>query len=309
MTIRPIPASREEWLGLRAKNVGASEVAAIFGVQPPYALSHYALWHVKAGLAPPPEVGGARVEWGLRLEAVIAEIAAAEREWKIAKGGYITDDECLGLACTLDYVAHSTETAAIGCLECKNADWLAHRRSWTDDEPPLHILLQLQAQLACTGYQWGAVACLVGGNDMRIYDYQRRPKLITEIRSRVAAFWQSIAENRPPTVDGSDSASASLRALYAEHTEEVADLETDNELPVACAAMLQAVEARKAAEKAEKEAKNRILAKLGPHLRARARGFFVNVAVTPEKPRRIAEPGEIINGRAESRRITVKEAV
>ncbi len=50
-------ANPAEWHAQRARNVGASEIAALFGVQPDYALSHYALWHVKAGKAPPP-VGG-----------------------------------------------------------------------------------------------------------------------------------------------------------------------------------------------------------------------------------------------------------
>ena len=39
------------------------------------------------------------------------------------------------------------------------------------------------------------------------------------------------------------------------------------------------------------------------------RGFRIRVAVTPEKPDRVADPGEIIKGRAASRRLSIKELI
>lgn len=303
-----IPA--DEWHAIRARHVGGSEVAALFGVQPDYAMSHYALWHVKAGLAPPPVVDNPRVKWGLRLERAIADAAAEENGWTIEPGGYRTDETTPGLGCTLDFViAADPAEEGPGVLEIKNADWLVHRRSWSDGEPPLHILLQLQHQLAATGYGWGVVGCLVGGNDLRLYRYKARPKLIGEIRAKVAAFWASIDAGKPPPVDGSDSATAVLRALYPEPVDEIADLTADNELPGLCADLLNASERRRAAEKDEQAAKNAIAAKLGNHLAAECEGFRIRVAVTPEKPDRVAEPGEIIKGRAASRRLSIKELI
>lgn len=316
MSIRPIPTQSEDWHALRRQNVGGSEVAALFGVQSDYALSHYALWHVKAGLAPAPEVGGPRVSWGLYLEQAIAEAAAVENGWTLRKGGYCTDDTTPGMACTLDYEIEASDADradgrdGIGVLEIKNADWLVWRRKWTDDEPPLHILLQLQHQLACAGREWGMVACLVGGNDLRIYPYRARPKLIADIRARVTAFWQSIREGKPPPVDGSEGATHVLKSLYAESVDGIADLQADNELPEICAGILHAVNARKEAEKRESEFKNRLRAKLGSHLKARAQGFFISVAVTPEKPPITITPemvGTVLPGRAASQRFTVKE--
>ena len=305
MSIQPYTTGAPEWHALRARHVGASEVAALFGVQPDYALSHYALWQVKAGRVPPPEVDGERIRWGVRLEPIIAECAAEQEGWTISKGGYAEDVHCPGLGASLDFEIIRPD--GNGALECKAADWLVHKRTWTDAEPPMHILLQLQAQLACAGLSWGAVACLVGGNELRIYHYEARPKLIQQIRTKVTAFWQSIDEGREPPVDGSDSAAAVLRALYAETTQDIADLREDNEFPEICAGYLNAVEARKAADKREAEFKNRLIARLGPHLVAETQGFRVRVAVTPEKPDRPAEPGEIITGRRESRRYNVKE--
>jgi predicted phage-related endonuclease len=307
----PVILDSPEWHALREKHVGGSEIAALFDLpadqRPGYLLSRFALWHIKAGNAPPPAVDKKRTSWGLKLERVIAEAAAEESGWGVTKGGYVSDPTTTGLGCTLDYVIQADrDEEGPGVLECKNVDWLIHRRSW-DDEPPLHILLQHQHQLAATGYTWGAVAVLVGGNDLKVYRYKARPKIIADIRRRVREFWESIEAGREPPVDGSDSASAVLASLYGSADPEPLDLSADNEMPEICASYLNAAQRRKAAEAQEVEFKNRLIAKLQGHLQAETTGFRVKVSVTPEKPPRPAEPGEIIAGRKESRRYMVKE--
>lgn len=307
MTVFPVVHDSEEWHAIRAKNVGGSEVAALFGCQPAYALSHYALWHVKAGNTPPPEVTGDRPKWGLRLEEVVAGAAAEKEGWLVTKGGYASDETTPGMGCTLDWIVVDRGTGDDGCLECKNVDWMVHKRSWTDDEPPLHILLQLQHQLACTGYSWGCVASLVGGNDLRLYHYKARPKLIETIRRRVTEFWQSIEEGVEPPVDGSSSASAVLRSLYSEVVDDAIDMSASNEWRGAVVEFIGAGAALKSVKASYDEAKNRVAALLGGHKRGYGGGYAVNTAITAATPDRPAKPGEIIRGRAETRRFTAKE--
>src|ERR1700743_2208396 len=103
----PMPETREEWLTLRGKYVGASESAALFGVQAAYALDHFALHHVKAGNPPPPQVGGPRVQWGKRLEIIVAEAVAEEHGYMVYKGRYAINDDCLGMAASLDFEIES----------------------------------------------------------------------------------------------------------------------------------------------------------------------------------------------------------
>lgn len=312
MTTLDLAHDSPEWHAIRARHVGSSEIGALFDLPsdqaPAYMMRRFALWHVKAGNAPPPRVDAVRTSWGLRLEAVISEAAAEHCGWEITKGGYVVDPTTSGLGCTLDYViAGDPEEDGPGALEAKNVDWLVHKRSWTDAEPPIHILLQHQHQLAATGYTWGAVAALVGGNDLRVYRYRARPKLIAEIRRRVAEFWASIAAGDPPLPDGSDSASEVLASLYPGVVDDAVDMGLNNEWPVAAHGFYNATEARRAANADYEEAKNRIIGLLDGHRRGYGGGWAVNCSVTPANPGREPEPGELIGKRAETRRYSVKE--
>lgn len=309
MTLIPMPSTRDEWLVLRQRYVGASAVAALFDCQADYQHSHFALWHVKAGLAPEPDVSGPRLSWGLKLEGVIAAAAAEEKGWTVRRGRYAIADDCR-LGASLDFEIDHDPTGQFegpGVMETKNVDWLQHRRKWTDDEPPAHILLQNQAQLAATGYAWGAIPALVGGNDLRIHVYAARPTLIAEIKRRVDAFWQSVADGTPPPADGSDSASHVLAHLYAEPEDDAVDMSANNEWSEAVAELIRAQKARKDADGAYDLAKNRVAALLGNYKRGWGGGFSVSTAITAAKQDRPAREGEIIKGRSETRRYTAKE--
>lgn len=300
-----------DWHDMRARHVGGSEVAALFDLPradvPNYLTSRYALWHIKAGNAPSPFVGNPRVSWGLRLEAAIAEGAAEENKWSVQKGGYVTDINCPGLGCTLDYVIDYDPTEkGPGVLELKNLDWMVHKKSW-GDEPPPHILLQHQHQLAATGYSWGAVVALVGGNDLRTYRYKARPKLIEDIRRRVTEFWRSIDEGREPPVDGSESAANVLASLYPEVIDDAVDMGSNNEWSGAVNDFHDAGEARRDANDRYEETKNKIVALLAGHKRGYGGGWSVNTSITPANPGREPKPGELIGTRKEVRRYTAKE--
>lgn len=305
----PMPESREEWLALREKYVGASESAALFGVQAPYSLDHFALHHVKAGNAPPPPVDGPRVQWGKRLEIIVAEAVAEEHEYPVYKGRYAISDDCRGMGASLDFEMESDPTGEFngpGVLETKNVDWMVHRRSWTDGEPPIHILIQLQHQLGCTGYKWGIVAGLIGGNELKIYRYAAKLKLIADIKARIARFWTDIAAGRAPDTSGSESSGDVLRSLYPEPVDDAIDMSGSNEWSEAVAQFIESGAAKKAATEAYDEAKNRVVALLGNHKRGWGGGYSVNTSITAEKPDREARVGEIIKGRAETRRYTAK---
>lgn len=311
----PYVTGSAEWHAIRAVHVGSSQVACLFGVQAPYQLSEFAMFHVKRGVEAP-KVEGERIEWGNRLEQIIAEAAAHQQGWRIQKGGYVEDLHCPGLGASLDHVIlePSAEDAALGCigpgaLEVKNVDWLIHRASWSNDEPPIHIAMQLQSQLACTGFKWGAVAALVGGNQIAIYRFFARPALISEMRQRVFAFWDRVRRNDPPLPDGSDGASDILRKIYPDMVDDAICMDGNNEFPEAVADMISLSAEHRDIGKRKDAARNRVLGLIGKHKRAYGAGYSVSVSVTPMKPDRAAMPGEIIKGRAETRVLKAKEMV
>jgi predicted phage-related endonuclease len=314
MALHPLPATSEEWHAIRLANVGGSEVSALFGVQPPYALSLFALHQVKSRAVPAPDVDGERVEWGIALEPFIARAAAKREGWKLHPAMYATDDTTPGMGATLDYIIEAGPAeieegmSGKGVLEIKNVDTSVFRDIWQNGEPPFHILLQHQQQLACAGMTWGVIAALVGGNELHCFRYWARPQLIASVRDRVARFWQDIREGNPPDIDGAESTAEVLRAMYPELDDRAVDMSASNEWSEAAAQFIAAQKAKKAATYDYDQAKNRIAALLGTNRRGYGGGYSVSVVVTKEVPARTAREGETINGRAESRRYNVKEA-
>ena len=310
-------ASCEAWLAARRGVVGASEVAALFGCAPAYALSRYALWQVKAGRVPEPVVDGERPAWGLRLEAAIAGGAAEIHGLAIEPGAWVRHPRVEGMAATTDFHVLDDERGSVrpqghpgpGVMEVKNADWLQHRRQWTDDEPPAHVLLQLQHQLACTGRRWGVVVALIGGNRLAPpYAYAARPALIAEIERRVVDFWASIGAGEPPEPDGTAADLAALRDQFpCAGRAPPLDLEGDPAVPGLCAAFLDAGARRRAAAAEEDAARARLLARLRDAGRARCAGYRIEAPAVAGVPDRAAIAGETVKGRCGYRRLQVRE--
>ena len=67
-----ITAIRDDahWHELRAKAVGGSEVAALFGLSP--FTTAYTLWHEKAGKVPREEFDNQKTNWGKLIEPLVA---------------------------------------------------------------------------------------------------------------------------------------------------------------------------------------------------------------------------------------------
>ena len=308
MTLQPIPATRTEWLALRRRFIGASETAALFQMQAPYQPGIYALWMDRADRVPLPEVTIERAKWGLLLEDAIAAGAAEREGWEIRPGQYASHES--GVGATLDRViASDPNEDGPGALELKNVDILQTLRgkAWSG-EPPIHVLLQLQAQLLATGFKWGAIAWLVGGNELRMLRFKARPAVQAEIAKRAAAFWQSIRDGVPPKPDGSDATYAALLALLpdADESDEPADLCGDNEAEVAAGDYLRGAAMAKEGDALKAAARNILLSKIGTARWAKTNAATVSVARVAGTPNRPANPGEIIKGRAASARLTVK---
>lgn len=312
MSLLPIPTERADWHALRRRHIGASEVAALFGMQAAFQPGIYALWMDRAGRVPLPTVEIERAEWGLRLEDAIAAGAGEREDWQVQPGRYASHES--GVGATLDRIIaapgpNDGGVSGPGALELKNVDVLQtlRGRAW-EGEPPIHVQLQLQAQLLATGFTWGAIAWLVGGNELRILRHRARPAIQAEIAKRAAAFWASIADDRPPSPDGSDATYQALLALLpdADENDEPADLIGDNAAETAAADYLRGAALEKEGKALKDTARNVLLSKIGAARWAKTNAATLSLARVAGTPDRKARPDEVIKGRAPSVRLTVK---
>lgn len=95
-------------------------------------------------------------------------------------------------------------------------DYHDYMEYWSDDRAPPHIELQVQHQLAVTGRSWAAIAVLVMQTGTLMPAIIRRPipEVISEIETKVIAFWQSIRENKRPEPTGTETEAAILRKIW-----------------------------------------------------------------------------------------------
>jgi len=312
VTLLPIPASKADWHALRRRHIGASEVAALFNMQAPFQPGIYALWMDRAGRVPLPPVEIERAQWGLLLEEAIATGAAEREGWQVLPGQYASHES--GVGATLDRIIAEPGPNDVGCegpgaLELKNVDVLQtlRGRAW-NGEPPIHVQLQLQAQLLATGFSWGAIAWLVGGNELRILRHRARPAIQAEIVRRARAFWQSIRDDQPPQPDGSDATYQALLALLpdADEGDEPADLRGDNAAEAAAADYLRGAAMEKEGKALKDAARNVLLSKIGASRWAKTNAATVGLTRVDAVPDRLAREGEKIKGRAASVRIGVR---
>jgi len=219
---------REAWLAGRKDGVGASEVAALFGISPRH--STFSLWAEKTGRIPPLEISGEWLEWGLLLEEPMAkryETVTGRRLWQGGGPYCVAQHPTIPfLRCTPDrWVTEAPGHAGVGILQLKNTN--AYKADDWDGGPPDFVQVQVQAEMAVTGAEWGSVAVLVGGNEFRYFDLERNPDFISELEAQVTWFWGLVQAGTPPPVDGSSHTEEALKRLHPLDDGSEVELETD----------------------------------------------------------------------------------
>lgn len=260
-------AEREAWLEARRSGIGASDAAIILGVS--RWKSPLQLFAEKAGLADTTEEEKDYLSWGHRLEPVIASAYEDETGRTTEDPGDFTIQRSADVPFMLATVdrfvvrwdGKPPPVEAPGVLELKTAN--AFRREEWKDEPPLAYQIQLQHQLAVTGYQWGSIAVLIGGQQFLWTDIPRNELFIERLRVAEDRFWQRVLKREPPEPDASVSATKILHALYPREQHDAIDLpieavEWDRDRTLA-------IDIIKTQETVRREAENRIKAALQDH--------------------------------------------
>lgn len=251
---------RKNWLSIRAKGVGGSDVASIMGLSPWKGV--YTLWAEKSGIVEPQDISGKEsVAMGTELEGDVREMykrrnpdakvrvvnAVAQsiaRPWALASVDGLTSDPELG----------------VGILEIKTG---GSEERWKDGVP-IHYLCQVQHYMSVTGYPFADVAALVGDHGLHYHQFRvmRDEDDVAAIDGSVDSFWNDfVVAGKAPFARGIDS--AALQSANPDDSGEVVDLGDNAEVERLVRSIDEANAAKKTADGAIKDAQARLKQLIG----------------------------------------------
>ena len=110
------------------------------------------------------------------------------------------------LGATLDRVTWDDKSNK-GALECKSEGGLRRRGQQlvtADDgqqDPHIWQVIQVQAQMACAGFEWGSLAAMFPGYDLRYIDLERDKEFFELIFPVLDEFWGYVQRKEPPPLE------------------------------------------------------------------------------------------------------------
>lgn len=205
--------SREVWLRFRKQGIGGSDIGALMG------FNKYKgpvdVYLDKVGELPDQEEISEAAYFGNRLEDFVAEEFTLRTGLKVRRNNFLLQhDTHPFLLANVDRVIVSKEEDGPGILECKTAsEWL--KDSWNEDEIPPSYYLQLQHYFNVTGYKWGYIAALIGGNKFFHKRIERDDELIEQMTEVASDFWNNhVKAGIQPDWDGTQSSTDLLSERY-----------------------------------------------------------------------------------------------
>lgn len=208
--ILPECAGRERWLAARQEGIGGSEVGALVGIS-----EYETPWSVyntkKRGGKDLSEV--AAVEWGHRLENVVAE-KVAEEVGLVSRfgGGLWAHREKPFLRVTPDRFATKPRAwRAQALIECKTAGddehWESgtiHPKGYGSGSAPLSYQAQCQWQMGILGLPVAYLGCLVLGRERQFFTVEIHfdKDWFGELAAEAERFWfENVLKDEPPMHD------------------------------------------------------------------------------------------------------------
>lgn len=303
--IERIPITNElQWLELRKPFFNASHIAALFGAHPFTTVAQIVA--EKRGLLPPQE-DTTLLRRGRKLESVAASEAKEQRkDWTIFKANELLCDRELRLAATPDYYIDRFSDQKRGVLELKVVSSGVFARDWDEMIPPLHVLLQLQAQMLLDNSDFGAIGALIIGEhefDCRVYEVPRHAPTEQKILDAVKRFWADFDAGRAPEFDFIKD-KAAIRALYPAHLAgKHVEMSHDNRLYELLQQRQQLVDENKAVGDQLEAVNNEIISKIGDAETISCGAWHVSYRLQHRKEYvvhatsyRVLRPKEVISG-------------
>lgn len=280
------PTNEQHWLQLRTQDITSTESAALFGMSP--YTTRFELWHAKRSGAVPAFQTNDRMKWGNRLEAAIAHGIADEKNWTISPLKEYMRDPAARMGSSFDFVITSLGEPVH--LEIKNVDYLAFRDGWVDEgdgfgiQAPEHIEMQVQHQMAVSGFKRAFIGAFIGGNRFEIIERQRDDEVIAAIRHRVAEFWRTVDDGQEPPPVMPEDAAAVIRLNQYAKPGKILDASADENIAALVDEYKAAAAAEKEAEEDKKRAQALLFAAIGDAEKVLLPGWTISAAMQAETP-------------------------
>lgn len=218
MPVERIPITdREQWLGLRKKDVTASVVGALWGYHPYETIA--SVWAEKAQGIGLNDFDTAVTRRGKRLEPVVAEMVGELRPaWKIERPNVYLRDPVRRFGATPDYF-YTDEQGRPGVLQIKTCSPQQFEEYWDENNAPLWISLQTLSEMMLAEAEVGTIGVLVIDAwtfDLHLYDVPRHAAAEARIISAIERFWRDTDRGNQPAIDPARDG-ALLAALYPNH--------------------------------------------------------------------------------------------
>lgn len=223
--------SRPKWLEARKKGIGASDSPSILGASPWG--GPLSIWETKVGPLEETEEMKEFQEWGHHLERPIAEQFAKKHDRELDIPGrrdeivMYQSDEIPFILSTPDGFQTQKHRREPGTLQIKTTNQFLMDH-WKDGIP-LYYQIQCQQELYVTEKTWGSIACLIGGQKMVSFDFERNDKFINAMILKLREFWEFVKHEIPPgvTLETSGQDKLALARLHPKDNGESIELSPD----------------------------------------------------------------------------------
>jgi putative phage-type endonuclease len=250
--------TREEWLAARRLVVGSSDAAALFGYG--YSCqSIYSIWLEKTeGIAPTPtEDDQRRFDYGHMAEPFIRSVFEYEQNLTVHSDPSMTirvSKEHPFMGASLDGWCVDEDGEAVTELKFLGV----HQRNEVKDGIHDKFAIQIQHQLAVTGWKNGYL-CVLVGNEPFIHKVPRNERIIQAIRKQSELFWKTVENRVPPEIDGSEATAKAVVMQYPPRDDE-STVELPEKFNEIVASMESHTAKKKEHEELARQEKSRILA-------------------------------------------------
>lgn len=249
---------RDKWLELRKNGIGGSDAGVIIGVNA--FKNRFQLWLEKTDQGVElerSEEAVERMEWGNRLEPVVADWFEAKTGKKLRRCGMIRNNEYPFMFADVDrLVVGENAIVEIKTTAGYNKD------EWADDKVPPSYMAQGLHYMAVGGYDKVYFVCLLGGQQAVIREMERDDEEIGALIEAEQDFWENyVVPKVIPEVDGSDNCKKLLGKLYPGGEKEPMDM--DGKWAAVCDNIKEMEEQMKQLQGFIDEKKNKLRLELG----------------------------------------------